>query len=674
MISSRLPQIFYGGDYNPEQWSEEVWQQDMFLMKKAGVNLVSLGIFSWATLQPNEETYNFESMDKIIDLLQKNNIYIDLATATAAQPAWISLKYPDTLPVDEKGNKLSYGSRQSYCPNSPSYKRLSSNLVEAIANRYKNNTSVILWHINNEYACHTPTCYCDNCEKSFRTWLEKKYETINKLNESWGTNFWSQKYYNFEEIVLPKYTTAQNNPSQVLDYKRFMSDSILQLFLNEKEILERITPNIPITTNTLPYFKPLDWFKWANYMDVVSLDSYPNPEPNYHPYWAAFNHDLMRGLKNGKPFLLMEQAPSQVNWREINTNKRPGTMRLWSYQAIAHGSDSVMFFQWRQSLRGAEKYHSAMVTHSGDENSRIYREVEKLGNELKKLSDIVDSTIHAQVAIMFDYDNWWALEYKPGPSEKVNYPEVVSSYYKAFYELNIPIDIVSPSGDISKYKVVVAPPLHLIKAGVKENIENFVSNGGTFIATFFSGIVDENDGVFPGGYPGPLKEVLGITISEFDALETHMTNTIRLSSTFGNLRGDYNCSLWCDVVHTKKAEVIAYFRDDFYSNCPVVTKNTYNKGTAYYIATQPEDKFILDFLSEVCRSNNINSFIQVPYGVEVIIREKIDKQFIFILNHNNYNVSITLPKDSYTDLLSGLSGEKEFTLFSKDIKIFLVEK
>ncbi|HBF40165.1 MAG TPA: beta-galactosidase, partial [Firmicutes bacterium] len=425
MIRSKAPKIFYGGDYNPEQWPESVWQEDMKLMREAGVNLVSISIFSWALLQPNEETYDFEWLDHLLDLLAQNGIDADLATATAAQPAWLSQKYPDVLPVSADGNRISYGSRQSYCPNSPSYKRLSQALVAKMAARYKSHPALALWHINNEYACHTSICYCDNCAKAFREWLAKKYGTIEKVNEAWGTNFWSQHYYAWSEIIPPRTTSTFPNPSQVLDYKRFMSDSILECYLGERRILQSATPNVPVTTNFMGDFKPLDYFKWARDIDVIAWDSYPDPEPNTTPDWAAFNHDLMRGLKNGQPFILMEQAPNNVNWRPVNTTKRPGVMRLWSYQAMAHGADAILFFQWRQSLKGAEKFHSAVVTHTGNDQSRVFQEVAGVGRELTNLDFIVNSRIEAKIAILFDYDNWWAVENVPRPSENVNYLEQI---------------------------------------------------------------------------------------------------------------------------------------------------------------------------------------------------------------------------------------------------------
>lgn len=664
-----LPKIYYGGDYNPEQWPESVWLEDVALMKKAGVNLVSVGIFSWALLQPSEETYNFEWFDRLLNLLAQNGISVVLATATAAQPAWLSRKYPDILPVSADGNRISYGSRQSYCPNSPSYRRLGQALVAKMAERYKNHPALALWHINNEYACHTPICYCDNCAEAFRNWLSRKYGTLEKVNEAWGTNFWSQRYYQWSEIIPPRTTSTFPNPSQVLDYKRFMSDSIFQCYLGEKQIIQSITPHVPITTNFMGDFKPLDYFQWAKEIDMISWDSYPDPEPNTPPDWAAFNHDLMRGLKNGQPFILMEQAPNNVNWRPVNTNKRPGVMKLWSYQAMAHGADAIMFFQWRQSRKGAEKFHSAVVTHTGNDQSRVFKEVAALGNELKVLDPLVGSKIESKVAILFDYENWWAVEYVQRPSADVNYLDQIRNFYKPFYEMNIPVDFLPVDADLTPYKLVVAPLLYMVKPGLKESLENYVAHGGTFIATFFSGIVDETDGVFPGGYPGPLQEILGLAVEEFDPLEPHMTNRIRLSQALGDLKGDYDCNLWCEMVHPQSAKVLASFLDDYHAGDPCLTENTLGQGKAYYLATQPEPYFITKFLDYLCRELKITAPMVAPSGVEVRKRSQKDRDYYFVLNHNDHEVTVPLPAGAYSDRSTNRPVTDKITLAPKQVAV-----
>jgi beta-galactosidase len=440
-------EILYGGDYNPEQWPREIWDRDIELMKKAGVNCVSLGIFSWALIQPAEDRWDFEWLDDIIERLHRGGIRIDLATATASQPPWISSKYPEVLPVDEYGRRVNYGSRQSYCPNNPQLRSLSAKLVRRMAERYGGHPSLILWHVNNEYACHTDACYCDRCRDEFREWLRDRYGSIVALNDAWGTRFWSQHYGDFSEIPAPRVSSAQRNPAHMLDYRRFMSDSLLGCYLNERNILKELTPGIPVTTNFMMRFKPLDYFSWAPHVDVISWDSYPDPDADYDPAHNALDHDLMRGIGGGAPFILMEQASSQVNWREVNQVKPPGMMERYSYQALAHGADAILFFQWRQSLRGAEKWHSAMVDHSGREDSRTFTEVSRLGRTLSGFSDICGSRSVARAALIFDYESWWSCEYEPGPSSRLNYLDTVDRVYRAFRDIHVPLDIVSVNSD-----------------------------------------------------------------------------------------------------------------------------------------------------------------------------------------------------------------------------------
>lgn len=651
MVDSKLPKIFYGGDYNPEQWPENIWLEDMDLMKQAGVNLVSVGIFSWASLQSDDGSFHFEWLDRVLNLLSEKGIYAALATATASPPPWISRKYPDMLPVDAQGNRISYGSRQSYCPNSPDYRRLSQALVRKIAERYHNHPALLLWHVNNEYACHNFECYCENCAAAFRDWLRRKYGSIDELNAAWGCNFWSQRYYQWEEIIPPRATSTFPNPGQVLDYRRFLSDSFLECYLGEIKILRELTPEIPVTTNFMADFNQLNYFEWARHVDVVAWDCYPDPVPGYHPAWAGLNHDLMRSLRAGQPFILMEQAPSQVNWRPINPNKRPGIMRLWSYQALARGADGIMFFQWRQSLKGAEKFHSAMVTHTGDGNSRVFKEVSQLGRELAGLDEIIDSRCPAKVGILFDYDNWWAVEYKQRPHENLKYLEQIHDYYDPLFEMNIPVDLLPVTADFSRYQLIIAPLLYMVKPGLAEGLENYVAKGGTLVTTFFSGIVDETGGVFPGGYPGPLKELLGIKVEEFDPLVPEMRNEFEIQAALGDLSGKYPCHFWCDVVIPGSAKALASFTMDYYSGCPAITENCFGEGKAYYIATRPEHSFLKSFLKNLCQTNLIEAPFPVPEGVELRVRTKGDRQYLFLMNHNDSGVELELPAGRYYDLV-----------------------
>ncbi len=656
MLRETINGFSYGGDYNPEQWSKEYWEDDMRLMKKAQVNLVSIGIFSWAKIQSKEGEYDFTWLDEIMDLLHKNGISVDLATATASVPAWAYKDHPDIFPVDKQGNRLWYGSRQTYCPNSPSYHRLTKALVTTLVNRYKDHPAVVMWHINNEYACHVRECFCDTCAAEFRVWLKARYGTLQGVNDSWGTSFWSQWYHNWEDIMPPRQTTTQHNPGQVLDYQRFMSDSILNCYMNEKEIIREVTPDIPITTNFMLDFKPLDYVKWAKEIDVISWDSYPNPATGVHPARTAIDHDLMRGLAQGKPFMLMEQSPSQVNWRDINTTKYPGLNRLYSLQAIGHGSEGVMYFQWRQSRRGAEKFHSACITHTGDENSRVYKEVSQLGEELKAHSDISGSKVKNQVAIMYDYENWWAVEYTPGPSESVKYRGIILDYYTACYDANIGVDFVFQDSDLSDYKVVIAPLSYMVKPSMAESVKEFVATGGVFITSFFSGIVDEEDVVFENGYPGPLSEVLGISIEECNPLEQHMSNGITGAQQSSNV------TLWTELIRLKGAEAYASFTDDYLEGEPAITCYDYKKGQSWYVGTRPEPTYLRRFIESICEDHGIAPVLKTPLGVEVTLRSNESSSWLFILNFNREDTHIDLDGYCGTELLSGVEVSHKITV------------
>jgi beta-galactosidase len=717
----KVPHILYGGDYNPEQWSEEVWQEDVRLMKQAGVNMVSLGIFSWALLQPEPDRYDFAWLDKVMDLLWKHGIYVDLATATASPPAWLSVRHPDTLPMDENGVRYSHGSRQHYCPNSPVYRDYSERLVRRLAERYTDHPALAMWHVNNEYGCHVSRCFCPQCEAAFRQWLRQRYGSIEVLNDRWGTAFWSQTYYDWDEIPLPRKTPTYANPAQQLDYARFMSDSLLACYRTELRVLKEITPDVPVVTNLMGFFKPLDYFTWAPHMDLVTWDSYPEPTAGV-PVLAAMSHDLMRSLKQGQPFLLMEQTPSQVNWRPQNPLKRPGIMRLWSYQTLAHGGDGILFFQWRASRAGAEKFHGAMVPHAG-EKTRVYREVAQLGAELKRLDELVDSRVEAQVAIVFDWSNWWALELDSKPSRDIRYLDELLRYYRPLFERNIAVDFVPPTGNLSQYKVVLAPTLYMLTEEGAANLASFVRQGGHLLTTFFSGIVDENDRVHLGGYPSLLRDVLGLWVEEFDPLLPGQTVACRgtgvpLTAETGDVGGmapagdaqaarsqaaptgldaesvgdvgeqmadvqrtevaavlpeRFKADLWADIIHLQGAQVLAEFAGEFYAGYPAITVHRYGSGLAVYVGTRPEDRVIAELLSALTEAAGVKPSLNVPAGVEVTCRRAADGQrYWFLLNHTEQVQRIALPTPawgSYRNLLTGQEVEGELALAAHDVAV-----
>lgn len=441
---SRINKVLYGGDYNPEQWPEEIWEEDMRLFKLAGIDEVTLNVFSWAALQPSEDTYNFEKLDKIMDLVEANGLKVFLATSTAAHPAWMAKRHPDILRTEFSGMKRKFGSRHNSCQNSPTYQKYSVLLAKKLAEWYGERECVIGWHICNEYGGE---CYCENCEKQFRVWLKEKYGTIEEVNKAWDTSFWGHTFYDWDEIVLPNMLSEHFEPDRTtfqgisLDYRRFNSEGMLKCYQAEAAAIRSVVPDAKITTNLMGFYKPLDYQMWAKSMDFISWDNYPANEDPYSR--IAMNHDLMRGIKGRQPFVLMEQTPSVTNWLAYNALKRPGVMRLWSYQAMAHGADAVLFFQMRRSIGACEKYHGAVIDHVGTENTRAFREISQLGKELQQLGDkTLGARSRAKAAILVDWDNWWAIEYSAGPSRDLKYLDEVFLYYRALEEQNYAVDII----------------------------------------------------------------------------------------------------------------------------------------------------------------------------------------------------------------------------------------
>lgn len=638
--------MLYGGDYNPEQWEESVWEEDMRMFHLAGIDCVTLNVFSWAALQPDEVTYRFERLDKIMDLVRKNNLKVVLATSTAAHPAWMAKKYPEVLRTEFNGMKRKFGSRHNSCPNSPVYQKYSKALAEKLAERYGKYDNIVAWHISNEYGGE---CYCENCEKAFRVWLKEKYGTIEELNRAWNTSFWGHTFYDWDEIVAPNLQSehfAENRTTFQgisLDYRRFNSDSMLNNYRAEYEAVKAVTPHIPVTTNLMGFYKPLDYQKWAKYLDFASWDNYPDTVDTNAA--VAMRHDLIRGLKQGAPFVLMEQTPSVTNWHPYNLLKRPGVMRLLSYQAVAHGADAVMFFQMRRSIGACEKFHGAVIDHVGNENTRVFREISQLGHELEALGDLtLDARTPSKTAILVDWDNWWALEYSAGPSCELKYMDEVLLYYTALYEKNVPADIISTEDDLSQYSVVIAPVLYMTKPGTDEKIRSFVKEGGTFVTTFFSGIVDEHDLVITGGYPGKLRDILGIWVEETDALPSYMKNSFTWNGK------THEAGIICDIMHMETAQPLAVYDNDFYAGTPVLSVNTYGKGRAYYVATRSDKDFYADFLQHILDEQNITPTYPPYEGVEITERDKDGKRYLFFLNHNDFPVTLPLQAEG-TNLL-----------------------
>ncbi len=642
-----FPHFIYGGDYNPDQWPEEIWQEDARLMQEAGVNLVSLGIFSWVKMEPQPGGFDFAWLDRLMDLLHAHGVFVNLATPTASPPAWMVKLHPEILPVTADGVTLWHGSRRHYCPHNSDYRKFAVRIASQLAERYKDHPALAMWHVDNEYSCHADGCYCDNSAAAFRTWLKERYGTLDQLNTAWGTAFWSQTYGDWEEIHPPRKAPAQPNPSQQLDWARFTSDSWLVCFEEQRSSLKAVTPNIPVTTNFMGFHKGVDYFKFAKHEDVVSQDSYPD---TFDPEWMIQNGmicDLIRSVGERHPWILMEQAPSQVNWRQRNAAKRPGVMRLGSYQAVARGADGVMFFQWRQSKAGAEKHHSGMVPHGGTD-TRVWREVKALGNELPKLDSVLKSQVKAEVAILMDWNNWWALELDSKPSSDLKMHPQLYKYYQPLYERNITVDFAHPESDLSKYKLVIAPNLYLVNDASVKNINQYVANGGNLVMSFFCGMVDENEHIHLGGYPAPFKDMLGLGVEEYAPYSEKQTNSIR--TTDGE---QFQCSFWADVIQLKTAKLLAAFEQDYYAGGAAVTHNQFGKGNAFYVGTNPDRAGMDWLLAHACKTAEVRSTV-LPAGVELLQRTNGTSTWLFALNYSNGKVTVPL-EGSGVDLLTGAS-------------------
>jgi beta-galactosidase len=661
--------IFYGGDYNPEQWSQDVWQEDMQLMKQAGVNLITLGVFSWAHLEPRPGVYTFDWFDKIISMLHENGIELCLATATASPPPWLAKHHPESLPINADGVKYYPGGRQAYCPHSEAYRTAATALVRQMAQRYGNHPALKIWHINNEYGCHTYECFCDVSAQAFREWLQTRYKTIDALNEAWATSFWSQRYDDWDEINPPRRAPTFANPTQQLDWRRFSSDSLLDLMNMEKAILREVTPNIPVTTNFMGFWKNTDYWKWSKHEDVISMDAYPDPAtPLVSSAEFAMQCDFMRSIGNGKPWILMEQTPSAVNWRTQNIPKSPGQMRLWSLQAVVRGAGAIMFFQWRASKAGAEKFHSGMVQHVGTAKSRVWDEVNTLGGDLKRLSPLFESKVKADVAIMLDWESWWALELDSKPSMSIKHQEQLAHHFGPLFCSNITTDFVHPGDDLSVYKLVMIPNLYLVRSEHAENIVKYVENGGTVVMSFFSGIVNEHEHIWLGGYPAPFRKMLGLTVEEFVPFMPNQTNTVCLGNGI-----ETSCSLWADVIHLEGAQALGTFRNDFYAGKPAITRNQYGSGTAYYLGTRLPLDAMQKVFEQVYSDAGVTPALNVPAGVEVILRKGDNKSYLCVLNHLPEAVTVDLKDHHGTDLLTGQLLESQVSMEPYAVRILLVQ-
>ncbi|MFJ9853391.1 beta-galactosidase [Streptomyces sp. NPDC101150] len=640
--------IHFGGDYNPEQWPEEVWAEDLKLMKAAHVTMVTAGIFSWARVEPRPGEWDFGWFDRVMDGLAGADIAVCLATMTASPPPWLSRAHPEILPEGPDGQRRWPGGRQHYCPSSPVYRAHAVRLVERLATRYAGHPALAMWHVGNEYGCHTRQCFCDVSAEDFRGWLRERYGSVAALNEAWSTAFWSQAYGDFDEVLPPRTAPTFPNPAQQLDYLRFGDAALRACYLAEKEVLARITPAVPVTTNLMPQHKPVDAFAWSAHMDAMALDMYQDPYAADDHVRAGYVFDLMRSARSGQPWLLLEQAPGAVNWRPRNGPKPPGAMRLWSWQAIAQGADAVLYFQWRQSLGGAEKFHSAMLPHGGTD-TRIFREVQELGRELASLPEIAGTRSRAEVALLADWHSWWALEVDSKPSTALDHSGIALDHYRPLFEAGVACEVVPPQRELAGYRLVVVPNLYLLTARDAARLAAYVRGGGHLVVSFFSGIVDEHDRVHAGGYPAPLRELLGLRVEEFWPLDAGR----RVAVGDGPYTG--SADLWSEAIDLEGAEALACFMDGELAGRPAVTRHAYGRGTVWYVGTRLEPALLRALLDDVREAAGVAPVLPgLPAGVQATVRADPEGRygrFTFLLNHRAEAVEVALPAPM-TDVLA----------------------
>ncbi|MGW3071549.1 beta-galactosidase [Kitasatospora sp. NPDC001132] len=660
---TRVPGLLYGGDWNPEQWPEQVWAEDVKLMAEAGVNLVTVGVFSWARLQPDADSWDFGWLDRLLDLVHRHGIAVDLATATASPPAWLVRAHPELLPVTADGVRLEFGSRQHYCPSSPAYRQAAVRLTRALAERYRDHPALALWHIHNEYGDHVQECFCPASAADFRRWLRERHGDIEELNRSWGTAFWSQHYNSFEQIEPPRTAPGPVNPTQLLDWRRFCSDALLALHRAEKAVLDEVSPGVPVTTNFMSMLKALDYWEWSRHEDFVSDDAYPDPaDPRAHVN-AAMNYDLMRSLKGGRPWLLMEQAPSAVSWRPVNVPKTPGLHRLWSLQALARGADGVLHFQWRASVAGAEKFHSAMLPHRGTA-ARGWQETVRFGTELRRLGELAGSRLRGQVAVLLDWDSWWALELDDHPSARMRWLDLLRPWYAALYERGVTVDFVPSTADPDGYPLLLAPNLYLLDTATADRLTAYVRGGGRLVCGPFSGITDRHDHIHPGGHPGPLRELLGIVVDEHWPIPDGATTTLTPAGTEppAEPRTELRAERWSEWIEAETAETLARYDSGALAGLPAVTRNRLGAGSAWYLSCHLGTD-LGAVLDPVLAEAGVGAELPgLPEGVEATRRHAADGTgYLFLLNHGPVERRVPLDAPG-TDLLTGTEAAAAVTL------------
>ena len=656
----KTKKLLHGGDYNPEQWLDcpDILEKDLDMLTEAGCNVVTLGVFSWSTLEPEEGRFCFDWLENIINKLYERGISVILATPSGARPKWLADKYPEVLRVDSERKRALFGFRHNHCYTSPVYREKTAIINRKLAERFGNHPAVILWHISNEYGGE---CHCPLCQDAFRKWLKERYHTIEELNKRWCTTFWSHTYNSFDQIESPSPIGETQLHALNLDWKRFVSYQTTDFIKAEIHALREGGSKLPTTANLMYYFNGLNYFELAKAIDVVSWDTYPTwhkQEVIETAYDNGMCHDLMRSLKR-KPFFQMESCPTSTNWQGISRLKKPGVLFAQSMQAIAHGGEGALYFQIRQSRGASEKFHGAVIDHYGGTDTRVFREVCHTGSALDKISELAGSNVKSAVALLYDWDSQWAMEDSQGPRNKgLHYKEALLKYYRGFRKLGLNVDLVDMTGDLTDYKILAAPMCYMFRNGFEEKVRKFVKNGGIFVATYWSGIVDDTDRCFLGGVPHGLMDVLGIRSMEIDGLYDWEKNSlIPVSDNLLGLDRTYTCKYLCDLVELRGAEAVMTYGDDFYAGYPALTVNAYGDGQAWYVAADAEKEFQVEFLRRIAEKAGISCGVEgeIPEGLEITTRKNSEATYYIYQNWGSQTVEIPLPKGE----IQTLYGETE---------------
>lgn len=637
--------IAFGADYNPEQWPEELWPEDIALMQRAGVTSVSLGIFSWGLLEVADDVWDWGWLDRIMDLLHAGGIGVNLATPTAAPPIWLLRAHPEIATVDADGHRTAQGGRLAWSPSSAVFRRYALRVVRAVAERYGTHPALRMWHVSNEIGNENGRCFSEETGAAFRVWLAERFGDVARLNAAWGTAFWGHHYTSFDQVEPPRGARTGHNPGLLLDFERFTSDALIGHYRAERDELRRITPGIPITTNFMVMNTPgaTDHEVWAREVDIVANDHYTIGADPFRHSELAFSADRVRGLVEGRPWMLMEHSTAAVNWQGVNRAKSAGEMARDSLAHVARGSDGILFFQWRASTAGAEQYHSAMLPHAGAD-SAIFRDVEALGAALKALAPVRGTRVEkARVALLFDHDTVAALRSGRKPSDLVDPMDMPIAIHRALTLRGVAVDVLPSSADLDGYAAVIVPTLYLVDDELPARLERHAQDGAHVLVTYLSGIVDPENRVRSGGYPGAFRDLLGIRVDEFFPL---------MAGESVDLDTGAAASIWLENVDARDAEVRARVLSGERSGLPVLTRRTLGHGSATYLATRPDPDGLDAVLAEVLDAAGVVPVVETEPGLDVVRRVGDDRSYLFLINHTDAERTASA---SGRDLVTGAS-------------------